>query len=313
MPAIFTLENTLQAAVDRGSESDAVEFKASLDAGSAAEWLEIVKDLVALANSGGGVIIFGVADDGTLSGYDCSVLAKIDPATLTDKLYKYTAQQFHGFELAAFSRNAQSLFAIAVSGVPSPLVFSKPGTYDIGGGKQKTAFAAGTVYFRHGAKSEPGNSDDMRSFVERRVELIRKSWLDGIAKVVDAPAGSQVQIVLPGEMPAVKDFRLVDDSAAPMFYSVPIDSTHPYRQKEVAAEINKALKGTKSIKPYQIWCVRRAHSIDDNATFCYKQKFASARFSQALVDWILEQYAADTSFFETSKAKMDQLRYAVKQ
>jgi hypothetical protein len=35
-----------------------------------------------------------------------------------------------------------------VNGTANPIVFSKPGTYDIGGGKQKTAFSAGTVYFQ---------------------------------------------------------------------------------------------------------------------------------------------------------------------
>ena len=46
--------------------------------------------------------------------------------------------------------------------------------------KQKTAFSAGTVYFRHGAKSEPGTSEDLRASLERELDRIRSSWLDGI-------------------------------------------------------------------------------------------------------------------------------------
>ena len=49
--------------------------------------------------------------------------------------------------------------------------------------------------FKHGAKSEPGNSDDLRWFLERRIEEIRKSWLEGIVKVVEAPAGARVQVI----------------------------------------------------------------------------------------------------------------------
>ena len=304
----------VRAAINCGTESESIEFKASLDPQSLAEWLEVVKDLVALANSGGGFIVFGVADSGKLSPFDCSTLYDVDPAVLTDKLNKYTGQQFHGFELVKLHLEARSLFAIVVSGVNSPLVFSRPGTYDIGGGKQKTAFSTGTVYFRHGAKSEPGNSEDLRCFVERRVEEIRKSWLDGIAKVVEAPTGSKVQIVPPGEnVSTVQGIRLVDDSSAPAFHSVSVDVTHPFRQKEVVGEINRALNGAKVVKPFQVQCVRHAHSIDSNVTFCYKQKFASARYSLAFVSWILEQYAADSSFFEAAKAKMDELKHAEKE
>ena len=279
-----SMHQDILAAISRCTESESVEFKASLDPQSLAEWLEVVKDIVAVANSGGGFVVFGVADDGTFSTFDCSVLYSVDPAALTDKLNKYTGQQFHGFELVNLTMGAQPLFAIVVSGVSCPLVFSKPGTYDIGGGKQKTAFSSGTVYFRHGAKSEPGNSEDLRCFVERRVEEIRKSWMDGIAKVVEAPTGSKVQIIPPGEIiSTVKGVRLVDDPTAPAFHSVSVDITHPFRQKEVVAEINKALKGEKVIKAFQVQCVRHAHNIDGNATLCYKQRFASARYSQAFM------------------------------
>src|SRR5574340_574293 len=57
----------------------------------------------------------------------------------------------------------------------TPLVFTRVGTYEVAVGKQKTVFSVGTVYFRHGAKSEPGTSDDLRAFLERELELIKRS------------------------------------------------------------------------------------------------------------------------------------------
>jgi hypothetical protein len=104
--------------------------------------------------------------------------------------------------------------------------------------------------------------------------------------------------------------RLVDDPAAPAFRSISVDITHPFRQKEVVEQVNIALTGAKVIKPFQIQCVRQAHHVEANATFCYKQKYASARYSQAFVDWILEQYAADANFFESAKAMLDELKSA---
>ena len=106
-----------------------------------------------MSNSGGGVIIFGIADDGNLSAFDCSVLNALDPATVTDKIYRYTGKQFDALRFLTSARQQRPLFAIVVRTTDAPIVFSKPGTYDVGAGKQKTAFSAGTVYFRHGAKS----------------------------------------------------------------------------------------------------------------------------------------------------------------
>jgi len=56
----------------------------------------------------------------------------------------------------------------------SPLVFEKPGTY-ADGARQKTAFAKGTVYFRHGARSDPGSSRDIARFVDAKCAGTEKS------------------------------------------------------------------------------------------------------------------------------------------
>jgi len=92
-------------------------------------------------------------------------------------------------------------------------------TYEIGGGKQKTVFSAGTVYFRHGAKSEPGTSDDLWQFLEREIEATRRSWLDGIAKVVDAPTGARIAVIAPEAQAAnpsgAVSLRLTNDPNAP--------------------------------------------------------------------------------------------------
>jgi hypothetical protein len=301
----------IPTAIDHRSETESVEFKASFDPASSAEWIEIIKDVVALANSGGGVIIFGVADDGTFSDFDCGPLSKIDPADLTNKIAKYSGQQFAGFEFVDVACGERRLFAILITAVRYPLVFCKAGTYDIGGGKQKTGFSAGTVYFRHGAKSEPANTDDLRAFVERCIEVVRKSWLDGIVKVVEAPAGSHVQIIeQPVVSPAPSAIRLVNDPSAPAFQRFSVDESHPYRQKEVCEQVNKLLNGTRIVRPHHIQYVRQAHNIDDDPTFCYRQKYATARYSVAFVEWVFAQYQADKTFFEAAKVKLDEQKRA---
>lgn len=297
------IQADLETAIDHQSESGAVDYKASFDIDSAAEWLEIVKDIAAFANSGGGVIIFGLSDDGTLSAFDCRALHSLDPATITDKIHKYTGQQFSGFDFLRTTRNEKPLFAIAIEGVIAPLVFSKPGTYDAGGGKQKTAFSGGTVYFRHGAKSEPANADDLRNFIDNRIETMRREWFAGIVKVVEAPPGSRVEVTPPAAGDPTGPVRLVNDPAAPAFRQISVDETHPFRQKEVVAEVNLRLAGAKTINPYHIQCVRQAYGVESNPTFVYRMRHSSARYSQAFVDWVVQQYTDNASFFDEARSR----------
>lgn len=190
-------------------------------------------------------------------------------------------------------------------------MFTEVGTYtcDVTTGKQKTAFSKGTVYFRHGAKSEPGTSEDLRQFLAREIELTKRSWMDGIAKIVEAPTGSTVAILPPEDQRQVPSgampLRLVDNPDAPAYYAVPIDVTHPFRQKEVARNVNTRLSGRKAITTHHIKCIRRVYSVQENTMFCYTQKYASPRYSQAFVDWIISQYEANAQFFEETKEKFD--------
>src|SRR5580700_2803716 len=102
------LQADLEIAIDHGTESTSVDYKASFDANSPAEWLEVVKDVVAFTNSGGGVIVFGIADDGAMSAFDCGDLEKLDPAVVTDKIHKYTAHQFQAFTFLKTIRDGRT-------------------------------------------------------------------------------------------------------------------------------------------------------------------------------------------------------------
>ena len=134
--------------------------------------------------------------DGLASGADVSKVLLTDPADITNKIYKYTGIHFHAFEIGAAEKDGIAICTIAIRASRMPIVFTSIGNYEPIPGKPKTAFAVGTTYFRHGAKSEPGNSDDLRAFLERELDAIKESWLAGIADVAarrfprgDSPAG----------------------------------------------------------------------------------------------------------------------------
>ena len=167
----------------RGSKTADLDFKSEFNPNSNPDWPELIKDIVAIANSGGGIIAIGLNDDGSTASYDIQPVLDLDPADISNKVQKYTNCCFADFRMVETKIGGKSAACLAIGGVHNPIVFEKPGTYQIvGTNQQKSAFSQGTVYFRHGAKSEPGTSDDLRNFVEREVERLRSAWLDNIQK-----------------------------------------------------------------------------------------------------------------------------------
>src|SRR5882724_5172524 len=125
------------------NESKSVDFKSAFDPDCAADWCQLLKDFVAMANSGGGTILIGVADDGQYAG-DANTLKVLqtDPAIITDKVAKYTGVQFDAFTIDRVKRSRHHVAMITIGWADPPMIFEKPGTYLIENGKQKAAFGA---------------------------------------------------------------------------------------------------------------------------------------------------------------------------
>lgn len=287
-------------------ESKYIEFKEKFDINQPQDWCGIIKDIVAMANSGGGCILIGVKNNGTPSSWDPAPVLSLDPAKMTDKIARYTGEQFDAFEIQEAEKNGHRLAALQIHGISIPMIFIQPGTYDIGGGKQKSAFGKGTIYFRHGAKSEAGKSSDLRECINREVKQIRKSWLGNIRKVVEAPKGYRVNVLPPeiieSKLPDATAIRIVDDLTAPAYRKIDPDQTHPHRQKEIVELVNQRLSGRKKVTAYNVYCVRKVYNIDHTKpNFYYKSKFASPQYSDGFVDWLVDQYEKDNLFFEKTR------------
>lgn len=293
----------LRRAAEAKRESKSVEFKERFDPSVEAEWIELIKDFAAIANSGGGVLVIGVKDSGDHSGASVRAVLELDAAKVADKLMRYTGENFDGFEIHEVKRKGRTVAAIVVSAVrDAPLVFKQPGSYQTEQGKQKTAFVRGAAYFRHGAKSEPATTDDLRGFIERRLETIRSAWLGGIRKVVTAPDDFELARVRAADEDGTPTrIQLTTDPNAPIYGRLSHDETHPYRLTELRRELKKRLGRT--FTEYDIRSLRRAHKIDEATSpqFCAQPKYSSMQYSDAFVDWVVEQYEKDPRVF--SKAR----------
>src|SRR5947208_931872 len=121
-------------------ESKHVEFKEKFDHTDAQDLCEVIKDVVAMANSGGGHILFGVKNDGSPSGWDCTLLGDLDPAQLTDKLASYVGEQFSEFDIYEAERRGIRIVVMEVSPVHILLIFFRHGTFDSGHVQLRSTF-----------------------------------------------------------------------------------------------------------------------------------------------------------------------------
>ncbi|MEM0128671.1 MAG: putative DNA binding domain-containing protein [Thermoplasmata archaeon] len=301
-------EKDLMRALQARRESRRIDFKATFDPSRTSDWCEIVKDILAMANSGGGCLVFGVRDDGNPAEGSVEAVLALDPAQITEKVSKYTGVDFDGFEIHEGQRDGKKVAILRVAATYLPIPFARAGNYDRGDGKQSTAFQPGTTYFRHGAKSAPGTAEDIRHSVEREVDRQRRAWLGGIKKVIAAPPGHRVEVIPPDAVvngrTANGAVRLTSDPAAPAVKRLHPDDTHPFRRKEVVAEVNSRLLGRATVTTYDIRRVRDVYAIDDGShpDFYYESKYASPQYSGSFVDWVVHQFERNSTFF--SEARM---------
>lgn len=259
---------SLDKAISAKRESKYVEFIEKFDTNQAKDWCEIIKEIVAMANSGGGMIEIGVRNDGSSSGEDVSAILQIDPAQITDKIAKYTGEQFDKFIVREAGREGCKIAVLQVDCVSIPMVFTRPGTYDVGGGRQRAAFSMGSVYFRHGAKSEPGNTSDLRKSLGRELTRIRKRWLRNIRRLVSAPSGEIVESELGGAQP----IRLVNDPNAPAYRQVWDESAYQSPQEIVVGALKSWRRDESSYASesdmLELYAYRNSLRLDEEKAEC---------------------------------------------
>lgn len=308
----YSKEEFVEKGLSAQRESKYVEFKRKFDPDLKKDWCGLIKEIVALTNTKGGVVIVGVDNTGNPVGEDLSDALQVTPEEVTDKIRRYTGVEFGNFEISQCQKRGEDLLGIAVGRSEIPLVFEKPGTYPIGGGEQDSAFSQGTIYFRHGGKSEPGIRDDLRDKIERRLDTVREKWLGDIRKVVEADPADAVVTVPEEAMEKEGEatpIRISDDPDAPVLQLRSPDKTYPYRQTEVIDRVNDLLPDGTEVNQYDIQAVRAAHEIDRDTNFVYQPKFGSQQYSRRFVEWVVERFEDDNDFFEDARDVYYEMRY----
>ncbi len=136
-------------------EDSEIEFKRLLEWHNSKSQSKYLKELVALSNSGGGYLIFGVDDD-TNEAVGIDLNSIIDLKNITDQLQKYFAPSFD-ISAMVYELNSKKLFVIYANESSSPVVCIKDGA----------EVTNGILYWRYSGKSEPIKGADMLLLLDR--------------------------------------------------------------------------------------------------------------------------------------------------
>jgi hypothetical protein len=234
-----------------------------------------------------------------------------DHAKYCDLIRKYTNQNYCDFELVEARKNGWQLALFLINPPDFPLVFEKPGTYAVGK-DQRTAFGQGTVYFRHGAKSENGTGDDLRRFMQQRMREMQEQLMKGLRKVSEAPRGSRITIV-PSISSGRADgnavpFRLTNDPKAQGVIGVDRGRICPYRRKEVIAKLKERLPETP-VTTHDLAAINKVYNILTKEQFCWTPEYSSPQYSEAFVDWIVQKIETDPDFLHDARTKLYEMQH----
>jgi hypothetical protein len=265
LPNLVSTGAVLPPAAGEAAPTASVDARA-FDATSDHAWSDLLRDIVAVANSGGGRI---------------AITAAIDGAEIRRR---WADAEFVCISIEAQSTPQGTVSWLTVGAAPFPLQHE------------------GTFYFRHGDRTEPATSADMREAFERRLRRVRRRVLRDVGRAFDAAAKSHAKRARRGrELLNLQPVRIVDDPNVPALHPQDVDRLYPWRQKDLVRELNTRL-GRRLLNSYDIQAVRRHHRLDERPDFVFNLPGAGRRYSPAAAEWILDQFGRDAEFFRKARA-----------
>jgi hypothetical protein len=298
--------NTLNFCQPDARTARIVDFKCA----SEAAWLELIRDLVALANSGGGKLLVQSARDH--GDEEAGALMCLTADSVRQKLAHFTGSSFADFQFSEHNSSSQSEKEIRVAAADFPIGFVRTtGNAEHAGNTDQVEMpVAGSFYFRHGDRSEPGTTADLQAFFLRLLRRVRRRWLRRIRQAVSEPTAA-ARTAAPSkrkslerikvERAYLQPVRIVTDPNAPALQPQDVDRLYPWRQKDLVRELNSRL-GRRFLNSYDIQAVRRQHRLDERPDFVFNLPGAGRRYSPAVAEWVLDQYARDPNFFHQTRA-----------
>jgi hypothetical protein len=190
------------------------DYKLMFDQSDEKAKVDLVKNLVAMANAGGGQVVYG-RDETRTPGVDQSACTTLDSARIADLIERYTSlAPFHVSHNIEDLGGGRFIVTLTIDAALYPIVMARTGDWKgMTSGKDKPLFLAGDVWTRHSTKTERVNYDDLRQWFERVRQEERERLLSRITSVVNLPEGAEIQVVSSQQQPIDSPQRLLEYAA----------------------------------------------------------------------------------------------------
>jgi hypothetical protein len=179
------------------AEKNCVDLKVAHD-DTAFAWASICKDIVAMHNNGGGVLIFGIANDGARIGLRRSLSSHFDPSNLANKLQRYhVSGQVRStyFEREYYRKLFGFLFIHTGATI---LVFDSDLQVPDSSKKSITIARAGTIYVRRGSASAPARQIEVDATLSALLGRGVRTFLARVEQVATLPSSMEIIAKQPG-------------------------------------------------------------------------------------------------------------------
>jgi hypothetical protein len=194
-------------------ESPILDRKVTFDHQDPKAKLELVRDLVAIANTGGGRIVVG-HDEVNEVGITEDVVEALDSSRVAEWLANFASPvPLHLSHDARPLTGGRFLLTLTISAAEFPIVISKRGLWKGADSKRdRPVFEPGDIFVRHSTRTERANYEDIRSWVLKAREAERESILDRITTFVKLPEGAALQVVSQAGHPIDTPGHLLDSA-----------------------------------------------------------------------------------------------------
>jgi hypothetical protein len=181
--------------INLNTEEDRLDYKTEFNfAGNTKDRIELVRDVVGMANTDGGYIVLGVREitNGTAKRYEPEGLTSeqcnaLDISKLRQQVESFISErlniQLQIHSLSEFDDKQFALIYIPPS-PHKPIIIERDGTHmNASTGKNETLFRSGDILVRKGASTSRGDQSDMRRLFSEIRQREKSQWTEEILDI----------------------------------------------------------------------------------------------------------------------------------
>lgn len=180
-------------------EDDLVDFKEGFDPKSDKSWIDMAIDCAAFANTNGGYVILGIRDKTwDLVGLDDEAAGALaDTKKVLEKVNRNLVPPLTRLRTRHVRHDNRTFIALCVPcSTDCTHIFESNLDWSPSPGKTLTRVSKGAIYVRRSASNQVLTSSDFENLLQRRLQRFRSKVLEGVARVVNAPAGHDVVTII---------------------------------------------------------------------------------------------------------------------